>query len=382
MHTYHLAVIGGDGIGPEVTESALSAMHAAADRFGFELVAEEFDYGAETYLQRDRLIDDEDLTRLREFDAVVLGAVGDPRVAPGILERGLVVKLRVSFRQSINIRPVRLYPGVTSPVSGATPGNCDLVILRENTEGIYTGGGVTLEQGTPRALAIQHSLTTVPATTEIVEFAFRMASARRKRLTLCHKKNVLVHTGKLWQDIVDKTAERFPDVQHDYVHADAMCQHLILHPGRFDVVVTPNLFGDIISDVGAVVQGGLGVAASANFNPTGSAPSMYEPVHGSAPDIAGTGRANPAAAVLSAAMCLAGLGERDAALTLEAATASTLAELRSDIDAGRGVRTVDVGRRIVEHVGTIDPAAIGQPDRSLMITLASLAPQAGSAVQH
>ncbi|PYE18654.1 3-isopropylmalate dehydrogenase [Williamsia limnetica] len=370
MRTHNLAVIGGDGIGPEVTACALTAMKVAADRFGFELRTTDFDLGSEAYLRTGEALPAVVAEQLRAFDAIVLGAVGDPRVDPGVLERGLIVALRTLFHQSVNIRPVRLYPGVVSPVTAVTADNCDLVILRENTEGIYTGGGVMVKDGTPDAIAIQHSITTVPATSEIVEFGFRMASARRKRLTLCHKKNVLLYTGRLWQEIVDQIAERYPDVEHDYVHADAMCQHLILDPGRFDVVVTPNLFGDIISDLGAVVQGGLGVAASANFNVFGSAPSMYEPVHGSAPDIAGTGRANPTAAVLSAALCLAGLGEREAALTLEAAAASVLAE--GGDKAGQQVDTAEVSARIAARVAEIDvPTATG----SLMQTLASLAPQ-------
>ncbi|AXB41361.1 3-isopropylmalate dehydrogenase [Amycolatopsis albispora] len=379
MRTHHLAVIGGDGIGPDVTTAALAGVRAAADRYGFAVETTDFDLGAEAYLRTGVVVDEETTARLREHDAILLGAVGDPRVTPGVLERGLIVALRVAFRQSVNIRPVRLYPGLTSPVTGVDADNCDLVIIRENTEGLYTGGGGLAHAGTPGAVAIQNSVTTVPATTEAVDFAFRLAAARRKRLTLCHKKNVLVHAGQLWQDIVDEVAVRYPDVEHDYVHADAMCQHLPLNPGRFDVVVTDNLFGDIISDLGATVQGGLGLAASANYNPAGSAPSMYEPVHGSAPDIAGKGWANPAAAALSAALCLAGLGERDAALVLEAATASVLAELPAFAGPEMGADTAEIGARIAERVTDVDPAKIGDPSRSLMRALAGLAPgQAGS----
>nr|WP_255375654.1 3-isopropylmalate dehydrogenase [Saccharomonospora sp. CUA-673] len=327
MRSYRLAVIGGDGIGPDVTSAALAGVRAVAGRFGFEVETTDFDLGAERYLRTGEVLDDEALTALRKHDAILLGAVGDPRVAPGVLERGLIVALRIAFVQSVNLRPVRLYPGVTSPVSGVTADNCDLVIVRENTEGLYAGGGGLSHPGTPNAVALQNSVTTAAATTEAVEFAFRLAAARRGRLTLCHKTNILTHAGGLWQDVVDEVGARYPEVEHDYVHADAMCLHLPMDPGRFDVVVTDNLFGDIISDLGATVQGGLGLAASANHNPHGSAPSMYEPVHGSAPDIAGTGQANPAAAALSAAMCLAGLGERDAALALESAAASVLAEL-------------------------------------------------------
>ncbi|MGI5133149.1 3-isopropylmalate dehydrogenase [Pseudonocardia sp. CA-107938] len=377
MRTHHLAVIGGDGIGPDVTAAALDGVHAAADRFGFEVRTTDVGLGAEHYLATGVAIDEESVARLREHDAILLGAVGDPRVPPGILERGLIVALRVAFGQSVNIRPVRLYPGVMSPVAGVTPENCDLVIVRENTEGLYTGSGSTAHAGTPDAVAFQNSITTVPATTAAVEFAFRLASARRKRLTLCHKKNILVHAGQLWQDVVDEVGARYPDVEHDYVHADAMCLHLPLDPGRFDVVVTDNLFGDIISDLGATVQGGLGVAASANHNPTGSAPSMFEPVHGSAPDIAGTGWANPVAAALSAALCLAVLGEREAALALEAAVGAVLAELPAMAGPAMGADTAEIGRRIAERVGDVDPGKIGDPDLSLMTALARLAPLSG-----
>ncbi|WP_432853785.1 3-isopropylmalate dehydrogenase [Amycolatopsis sp. CA-161197] len=370
MRKHHLAVIGGDGIGPDVTAAALTAVHAAAGKFGFAVETTEFDLGAEHYLRTGVVLDEPAVEKLREHDAILLGAVGDPRVAPGILERGLIVALRVAFRQSVNVRPVRLYPGVESPVKGVTPENCDLVVLRENTEGLYAGGGSTTHAGTPHAVALQNSVTTVAATREIVEFAFRLAERRRRRVTLCHKTNILVHAGQLWQDVVDEVATRHPDVEHDYVHADAMCLHLPTNPGRFDVVVTDNLFGDIISDLGATVQGGLGVAASANHNPTGSAPSMFEPVHGSAPDIAGRGWANPAAAVLSAALCLATLGERDAALALEAAAASVLAELPALAGPDMGATTDELGHRIADRVATVAPAAIGDPARSLVRALA------------
>ncbi|KXF49373.1 3-isopropylmalate dehydrogenase [Rhodococcus sp. SC4] len=378
MRSHSLAVIGGDGIGPDVTIAALAAVHAAAERFGFSVSTNDFDLGAEAYLRSGVALDDESLARLRAHDAILLGAVGDPRVTPGILEQGLIVALRIALRQSVNIRPVRLYPGITSPVTGVTPDNCNLVIIRENTEGLYSGGGSTTHAGTPHAVALQNSITTTPATRDTVEFAFRLASARRKRLTLCHKKNVLVHAGRLWQDIVDDIAAHYPDVEHDYVHADAMCQHLPLNPGRFDVVVTDNLFGDIISDLGATVQGGLGLAASANYNPHHTAPSMYEPVHGSAPDIAGTGQANPAAAVLSAALCLAGLGEYNAALAIEAATATVVAELPALAGPHMGAHTDEIGRRIAARVGDIDPTTIADPTTSLVGALANLSPASTS----
>ncbi|MDZ5078085.1 3-isopropylmalate dehydrogenase [Nesterenkonia sp. HG001] len=380
MRTYRLAVVKGDGIGPEVTEAALRGMHAAARRCGFSLDAADVDLGAERYLRTGEVLDEGTVSALRTHDAVLLGAVGDPRVPPGILERGLIVALRVAFAQSVNIRPVRLYPGVQSPIRGVTDQNCDLVVIRENTEGLYTGGGALAHAGTAHAVAVQNSLTTVAATTDTVEFAFRLAQARRRRVTLCHKTNILMHAGQLWQEVVDQVALRYPEVEHDYVHADAMCQHLPLDPGRFDVVVTDNLFGDIISDLGATVQGGLGLAASANYNVAGTAPSMYEPVHGSAPDIAGKGWANPAAAALSAALCLAGLGEREAALCLEAATASVLAELPSLAGPGMGGDTAALGDRIAARVMDVDPAQHTGGDGSLMSALSRIARERAAAV--
>ncbi|GAA1170507.1 3-isopropylmalate dehydrogenase [Nesterenkonia xinjiangensis] len=380
MRTYRLAVVKGDGIGPEVTEAALRGMHAAARRCGFSLDTADVDLGAERYLRTGEVLDEGTVSALRTHDAVLLGAVGDPRVPPGILERGLIVALRVAFAQSVNIRPVRLYPGVQSPIRGVTAQNCDLVVIRENTEGLYTGGGTLAHAGTPHAVAVQNSLTTVAATTDTVEFAFRLAQERRRRVTLCHKTNILMHAGQLWQEVVDQVALRYPEVEHDYVHADAMCQHLPLDPGRFDVVVTDNLFGDIISDLGATVQGGLGLAASANYNVAGSAPSMYEPVHGSAPDIAGKGWANPAAAALSAALCLAGLGEREAALCLEAATASVLAELPSLAGPGMGSDTAALGERIAARVMDVDPAQHAGGGGSLMSALSRLAREGATAV--
>ena len=374
MRSYRLAVIAGDGIGPDVTAAALAGVEAVSRRFGFTVETTDVDLGAEAYLRTGEVLDEASQSTLAEHDAILLGAVGDPRVPPGVLERGLIVALRIAFAQSVNIRPVRLYPGVPSPVAGVHPGNCDLVIVRENTEGLYAGGGGLTHPGTPQAVALQNSVTTAAATTEAVEFSFRLAAARRGRLTLCHKTNILTHAGRLWQEVVDEVGARYPQVERDYVHVDAMCQHLPLDPGRFDVVVTDNLFGDIISDLGATIQGGLGVAASANHNPRGSAPSMYEPVHGSAPDIAGTGTANPAAATLSAALCLAGLGEHDAAVTLEAATASVLAELPALAGTTMGARTGELGERIAARAADIDAAVVADPAGSLLSALAGLAP--------
>lgn len=367
--THSIAVIGGDGIGPDVTDAALLGVAAAARRFGFATELTDYRLGADLYLRTGEVLTEDVVAALRGHDAMFLGALGDPRVRPGILERGLVVALRVLFRQGVNLRPVRLYPGVRSPIAGLTPERCDLVILRENTEGLYAGGGSTVHGGTRQAVALQHSVTTVPATEEIVEYGFRLAEQRRRKLTLCHKTNILVEAGALWEDVVDRLSARHPGVELDYVHVDAMCQHLPTTPERFDVVVTDNLFGDIISDLGATVQGGLGVAASGNLNVTGSAPSMFEPVHGSAPDIAGQGLANPAAAALSAALMLASLGESRAALVLEAATAEVLAGLPALAGSEMGASTRELGERIAERVETI---AVPESGGSLLEAMAAV----------
>ncbi|NVM94306.1 3-isopropylmalate dehydrogenase [Arthrobacter wenxiniae] len=350
MRTYNLAVIHGDGIGPEVNHQALKALDAASERFGFRLESTEYPLGAQNYLDTGKLIEVGTLERIRRHDAILFGAMGDPRVAPGILERGLILRIRREFRQQVNLRPVRLYPGVPTPIKDLSPDRCDFVVVRENTEGLYVSEGSTVHGGTKNAVALQESVNTARAIADVVDYSFRLAQKRRKKLTLCHKKNVLVHAGELWQTVVDEHSPQYPDVEVDYVHVDAMCQHMPMTPERFDVIVTDNLFGDIISDLGATIQGGLGVAASANLNLDGQAPSMFEPVHGSAPDIAGRGWANPAAAVLSAALCLAALGEGEAALSLERAAASVLAGLPALAGPGMCAHTDELGDLIAQRI--------------------------------
>ena len=348
--SHRLAVIGGDGIGPEVTAAALTVLDAAEAAFGFTTVRTEVPLGADAYLDTGDLLTPEAIATLRANDTILFGAIGSPRVTPGILERGIILALRGELRQAINLRPVRLYPGVPTPIAGLTPDRCDLVVVRENSEGSYVGGGSTVHRGTPAAVATQGSTNTWYAVHRAVDFAFRLAQQRRGRVTLCHKTNVLVEAGALWLDVLDEVAARFPDVEHDYVHVDAMCMHLPVSPERFDVVVTDNLFGDIITDLGAVLQGGLGVAASGNLNIEGSAPSMFEPVHGSAPDIAGRGWANPAGAALSLALCLASIGEGEAAAAIESATAGVLGRLPELSGAQMGASTAEVGERIAAAV--------------------------------
>ena len=344
--THNLAVVGGDGVGPEVTAEALKVLHAAGEQFGFTLTTTEYDLGGARYLATGEVLPDSVLDELRGHDAILLGAIGTPEVPPGILERGLLLRLRFSFDQYVNLRPVKLYPGVPSPVAGLTPERCDLVIVRENTEGLYAGAGGVLYGGTPREVATQESLNTRSGVERVVRDAFARAQQRSGHLTLCHKTNVLAYAGSLWQRTVDEVAPEFADVTSDYVHVDAMCLYLVTQPERFDVVVTDNLFGDIVTDLGAAVQGGLGLAASGNLNPSREYPSMFEPVHGSAPDIAGRGWANPVAAVLSAAMCLAHLGEAEAAAAVEAAAAGVLPGLAAMGGEGMGYSTAAIGDQI------------------------------------
>ncbi len=350
MTAYDLAIIAGDGVGPEVTAQALKAIRAAADRFGFAVATTDYDLGGRRYLATGEVLPDTVLSELRGHDAILLGAVGTPGVPPGVLERGLLLRIRFAFDQYVNLRPVKLLPGVPSPVAGLTPERCDLVVVRENTEGLYSGAGGTLYRGTPSEVATQESLNTRRGVERVVRDAFARAAARRGRLTLCHKTNVLLFAGDLWQRTVDEVASEFPDVTVDYAHVDALCLYLVTAPERFDVVVTDNLFGDIVTDLGAAVQGGLGLAASGNIDPSRAAPSMFEPVHGSAPDIAGKGWANPVAAVLSAAMCLAHLGEQEAGSAVETAAAGVLPTMRAMAGEAMGASTDELGDRIAEMV--------------------------------
>ena len=370
MRTHTLAVLPGDGVGPEVIRAALQVLDAAQERFGFTTGRTEVPLGAEHYLATGELLTDEAVEALHRQDAILFGAIGSPEVAPGILERGIILALRGVMRQAVNLRPVRLYPGVPTPIAGLTPERCDLVIVRENTEGAYVAQGSTVHAGTPAQVAVQESVNTWYAVERAVDFAFRLASVRRGRLTLCHKTNVLVEAGRLWTAVMESVGERYPDVETDYVHVDAMCMHLPVHPERFDVVVTDNLFGDIVTDLGAVLQGGLGVAASGNLNLEGDATSMFEPVHGSAPDIAGLGWANPAGACLSLAMLLGHLGEGEAAAAVEAATAAVLADLPALAGEEMGASTAELGDRIADAVR--DGSSADVPG-SLMSQLAQVA---------
>jgi 3-isopropylmalate dehydrogenase len=350
MSEYRLAVVPGDGVGPEVMAAGLAALDAAAEKFGFKLAKTDYDLGGERYLRTGEVLPESVEAELAEHDAILLGAVGTPDVPPGVLERGLLLKLRFDFDQYVNLRPVKLYPGVPTPVADLTPEDCDLVVVRENTEGLYAGAGGFLRQGTLHEVATQESINTRMGVERVIRYAFQRAESRRGRLTLCHKTNVLTYAGDLWQRTFEAVAADYPSVSTDYVHVDAACLYLVNDPARFDVIVTDNLFGDIITDLGAAVQGGMGLAASGNIDPEGRFPSMFEPVHGSAPDIAGNGWANPVATVLSMALCLDHLGESEAAGALERAAVSVLPELEAMGGPNMGMSTVEIGDRIASRI--------------------------------
>ena len=314
-----LAVIGGDGIGPEVVAVGLRVLDAVLP--GVERT--EYDLGARAYVRTGEALPDGVVEELRGHDAILLGAIGDPSVPPGVLERGLLLRLRFLLDHHVNLRPVRLFPGVVSPVGDR---RVDMVVVREGTEGPYVGNGGRLREGTPHEVATETSLNTAYGVERVVRDAFGRARGRERRhLTLVHKTNVLVHAGALWKRVFDEVASEFPDVATDYQHVDAASMFFVTQPERFDVVVTDNLFGDILTDIGAAIGGGIGLAASGNIDATRTNPSMFEPVHGSAPDIAGQGKADPTAAVLSVALLLEHLGHGDAARQVEQAVADDLA---------------------------------------------------------
>ena len=342
-----LAVIPGDGIGQEVTAEALKVLEVAAPD-GVKFEQTRYDLGAERYLATGEVLPDSVLAEIREHDAILLGAVGgkpgDPNLPPGILERGLLLRLRFELDHYVNLRPSRIFPGVSSPL--ADPGEVDFVVVREGTEGPYTGNGGALRVGTPAEVATEVSVNTAFGVERVVRDAFARAMKRRRKLTLVHKTNVLVHAGAVWSRLVNEVAKEFPEVTVDYLHIDAATIFMTTDPARFDVIVTDNLFGDIITDLAAAITGGIGLAASGNINPDRTAPSMFEPVHGSAPDIAGQQKADPTAAILSTSLLLEHLGYDDAARAIESAV---LADLAARVP-GATRRTPEVGDAIAARL--------------------------------
>jgi 3-isopropylmalate dehydrogenase len=333
---HKVAVIGGDGIGPEVVAEALKVVRAA----GVVLDTTDFDLGGARYLRDGTILPDEVLDELRGFDAILLGAVGTPDVPPGVIERGLLLKMRFALDQYINQRPF------TDRAKGI-----DMVVIRENTEGTYAGEGGFLRKDTPHEIATQGSVNTRMGVERCIRYAFRLAQNRRRHLTLVHKTNVLTFAGDLWQRTFDEVAREFLDVETAYNHVDAACIYFVTDPARYDVIVTDNLFGDILTDLGGAVSGGIGLASSGNLNPDRTSPSMFEPVHGSAPDIAGQKKANPLAAILSAALMLDLLDEVDAASRVRDACASVAASLADETaDEPRPTTTPEIGDAVVDRL--------------------------------
>jgi 3-isopropylmalate dehydrogenase len=334
-----LAIIAGDGIGPEVVGEALKVLDAALP--GVE--ATSYYLGARRYNATGEVLPDSVLAELRAHDAILLGAIGDPSVPSGVLERDLLLRIRFELDHHINLRPARLYPGVTTPLAGNPA--IDFVVVREGTEGPYTGTGGAIRTGTPHEVATEVSLNTAFGVQRVVRDAFERAQQRRRHLTLVHKNNVLTHAGGLWWRTVQDVATEYPDIELAYQHVDAATIHIVTDPGRFDVIVTDNLFGDIITDLAAAVCGGIGLAASGNIDATGTNPSMFEPVHGSAPDIAGQGIADPTAAIMSVAMLLAHVGEDAAAASVDRAV-----EIHLATSGGAELSTTEIGDRIASHL--------------------------------
>ncbi|MGB4137967.1 MAG: 3-isopropylmalate dehydrogenase [Microbacterium sp.] len=323
-----LAVIPGDGIGPEVVTEAEKVLDAVTAGSGTTFEKTRFSLGAARYLETGDTLTDTDLDAIREHDAILLGAVGgqpgDPRLKDANIERGLLLKLRFELDHYVNLRPSKLYPGAPGPL--AEPGDVDFVVVREGTEGPYVGNGGSIRRGTPHEIANETSVNTAYGVERVVRYAFELAERRSRRLTLVHKTNVLVNAGGLWKRVVDDVAQEHPDVAVDYLHVDAATIFLVTHPSRFDVIVTDNLFGDILTDLAGAVTGGIGLAASGNINPAGAFPSMFEPVHGSAPDIAGQQKADPTAAILSTALLLDHLGLREESARVHRAVEQDIAE--------------------------------------------------------
>ncbi len=341
---YKIAVMGGDGTGPEVVAEGVKVLNAASEKFGFTMELTDFDYGGERYMATGEVLPDNAVEELSKNDAIFLGAIGHPDVKPGILEKGILLALRFALDQYINLRPVILYPNVDTPIKGKGPEEIDFVVVRENTEGLYAGAGGVLKKGTPDEVAIQESINTRKGVERCIRFAFEYARKRNKRktVTLCGKTNVLTFAFDLWERTFYEVAAEYPDITTDYAHVDATCMWMVKNPEWFDVIVTDNMFGDIITDLGAMIQGGMGIAAGGNINPEGV--SMFEPIGGSAPKYTGKNMINPLAAIGAAQMMMDYLGEPEAAQAIENAIKYVVAEKLESLSAGKmGYTTVEVG---------------------------------------
>jgi 3-isopropylmalate dehydrogenase len=347
---HRIAIIPGDGTGPEVIAEGLKVLDAAAQKFGFKYETTTFDFGGERYLRTGETLSDKAIEGLRNFKAIYLGAIGHPKVKPGVLEQGILLKLRFALDQYINLRPVKLLPGVETPLKGKGPDDIDFVVVRENTEGLYAGAGGALRRGTADEVAVQESINTRRGVERCIRYAFEYCRARgkKRKLTLCGKTNVLTFAFDLWERAFNEVAREYADIETDYAHVDAICMWMVKNPEWFDVIVTDNMFGDIITDLGAMIQGGMGIAAGANINPEGV--SMFEPIGGSAPKYTGKGVINPLAAIYACRMMLDFLGESEAAAKVELSITETIGNLKS-MNAGQmGYSTSEVGDMVTELV--------------------------------
>ncbi len=348
---YRIAVIPGDGTGPEAVREALKALGAVAARENLKLEEVHYDLGGDRYLRTNEVLPPGVVDELRQFDAILLGAIGHPEVKPGILEKGLLLELRFQLDQYINLRPVILYPGVDTPLKDKKPEDIDFVVVRENTEGLYSGSGGFLRKGTPHEVAVQESVNTRMGVERCIRFAFDCCRRRdkRKKLTLCGKTNVLTYAFDLWERTFYEVAKDYPDIETDYAHVDATCMWMVKNPEWFDVIVTDNMFGDIITDLGAMIQGGMGIAAGGNLNPAGV--SMFEPIGGSAPKYTGMNVINPLAAIAAMQMMLEHLGENAAGARVEKAIRKVVVEDIKSLSAGKmGYSTSEVGDLVANHI--------------------------------
>ncbi|MCX7914084.1 MAG: 3-isopropylmalate dehydrogenase [Thermodesulfovibrionales bacterium] len=348
---YNIAVIPGDGTGPEVIREGVKVLTVASSLFEFNLNLEYFDYGGDRYLKTGQTLSDNDIEKLKTYDAIYLGAIGHPKVKPGILEKGILLRLRFELDQYINLRPVKLYPGVDCPLKDKSPEDIDFVVIRENTEGLYAGAGGFLKKGTPDEVAIQESINTRKGVERCIRYAFEYCKKRNKKnkLTLVGKTNVLTFAFDLWERVFYEVSKEYPNIEVDYAHVDAVTMWFIKNPEWFDVIVTDNMFGDIITDLGAILQGGMGIAAGGNINPSGV--SMFEPIGGSAPKYAGKNLINPLAAICAGAMMLEYLGEDKASKAIESAVMEVTAKHLKSLAAGEmGYTTTEVGDLVVKYL--------------------------------
>jgi 3-isopropylmalate dehydrogenase len=351
LNSYNIAVIPGDGTGPEMVREGLKVLQEVAQKYNFKLNLKTFDYGGERYLRTGEVLPEGAIEELKNYEAIFLGAIGHPDVKPGILEKGILLNLRFELDQYINLRPVKLYPGIETPLKDKGPEDIDFVVIRENTEGLYTGSGGFLKKGTPDEVAIQESINTRKGVERCLRYAFQYCRERnnKKTLTLCGKTNVLTYAFDLWERAFHEIGKDYPDIKREYAHVDAICMWMVKNPEQFDVIVTDNMFGDIITDLGAMLQGGMGIAAGGNINPEGT--SMFEPIGGSAPKYTGKNVINPLASICAGGMMLKHLGEEEAATAVERAVINVCSKHIKSLSAGKmGYTTSELGDLVLNYL--------------------------------